>query len=126
MNKQPKPKKLDNPDFKFAVGKSSLLRIDWQSWDTLPKSGQDIWVVLRLQNGFYPVTGTYFDETIPASKDGHFPETRWKSIKFHDFGIPEIYVGKHHDKNQKRLIAWGAHKGIVRLGKIPDDWKPTF
>ena len=117
-------KAQDNPDFKFAVGKSSILRIDWKSWDEFPESGQDIWVVLRLKNGFYPVTGTYFDEVIPASKEGNFPETRWRSVKFHDFGIPEIYVGKHHDANQKRLIAWGVHKGIIRLAKLPENWKP--
>ena len=68
--------------------------------------------------------GTYFNEVIPASKDGNFPETRWKQIKFHDFGIPDILVGKEYsDKNQKHLVAWGAHRGILRLAKLPEGWR---
>ena len=109
-------KKLENPDFARPVGKSSILRIDWKSWDKeTPKSGQEIWVILKLKNGYYPVTGTYFDETLPAN--GPFKESRWRQIKFHDFGIPDIFVKPHCDKNQKRLVAWGSHKGVVRLGK---------
>ena len=120
-----KKKELENPDFVRAVGKSSLLRIDWKSWKEMPKSGDKIWVILRLKKGYYPVTGTYFDEVIPASKDGHFPASRWKQIKFDDFGIPDIFVGPSHDKNQKRLVAWGVHRGVIRLAKLPEDWKPN-
>lgn len=108
-----KKKKTDNPDFSKAVGKSSLLRIDWRDWSKeLPTSGQDIWVVIRLKNGFYPVTGTYFDQTLPASKDGNFPQSRWRSVRFTEFGIPETFMGS---REWKRLIAWGVHRGVVRL-----------
>lgn len=118
-------KKLTNPDFAHPIGKSSILRIDWKSFKKeMPKSGQDIWIVLHCKDGYMVATGTYFNEVIPASKDGNFPETRWKQIKFHDFGIPDILVGKEYsDKNQKHLVAWGAHRGILRLAKLPEDWK---
>lgn len=118
-------KKLENPDFAHPVGKSSILRIDWKSFKKeLPKSGQDIWVVLKTKNGYLLANGTYFNEVIPAS--GPFEESRWKQIKFHDYGIPEILVGKEYaDKNQKRLIAWGVNRGIIRLAKLPKDWKPN-
>lgn len=131
MKKQsPRKPKIDerNLDFANPVGKSSILRIDWKSFKTeMPKKSQDIWVILKVRNGYIVAMGTYFDEVIPASKNGNFPETRWKQIKFHDFGIPDILVGKEYsDKNQKHLVAWGAHRGIVRLSKIPEGWTPTF
>lgn len=122
-----KNKKLENSDFARAVGKSSILRIDWKSFKKeTPKSGQDLWVVLKVRNGYLIATGTYFNEVLPASKDGHFPATTWKQIKFHDFGIPDILVGKEYaDKNQKRLVAWGVHRGVIRLAKLPEDWNPN-
>ena len=110
-----KTKRPENPEFARAVGKSTLLRIDWKNWKKeVPTSGQDIWVIIRLQDGYYPVMGTYFDEVIPASKDGHFPESRWRSVRFQDFGLPDIYIG---NKEAKRLVAWGVNRSIVRLGK---------
>ena len=110
-----KKQEISNIDFADAVGKSSLLRIDWKSWDTLPENGMDIWVVVRLDKGYYPFTATYHDEIIPNTDN--FPETRWRQIKFHDFEMPDVFVGLYHeDKNFERLIAWGTHRGIVRLG----------
>jgi hypothetical protein len=119
-----KQKTENNADFANPVGKSSILRIDWKSFKKeMPESGQSIWVVLKAKNGYHVVTGTYFNEVIPASKDGHFPETTWKQIKFNDFGIPDILVGKEYsDKNQKHLVAWGVNRGIIRLAKLPKDW----
>jgi|FAXJ01.1.fsa_nt_gi hypothetical protein len=117
--------KIENPDFAHPIGKSSILRIDWKSFEKeMPLSGQDIWVVLRVKNGYIIRTGTYFNEVIPAN--GPFKASIWKQIKFHDLGLPDILVGKEYaDKNQKRLVAWGAHRGIVRLAKLPEDWKPN-
>lgn len=109
-------KAIINPEFANPVGKSSLLRIDWKSWkDECPKNGTSIWVILKFTNGYVPVTGTYLDHTLPASSDGHFPETRWRSVKFDDFEYPDIFVGMR-DKNEKRMIAWGVHRGVVSLG----------
>jgi hypothetical protein len=108
-------KKLENFAFSRAVGKSTLLRIDWKDWNKeLPKSGAQIWVVIRLENGFYPVQGTYWDETLPASADGKFPSSRWQSVKFTDYGVPEIYL---RSKEQKRLRAWGYNVAAITLGK---------
>lgn len=110
-----KKKKLENLEFAKAAGQSTLLRIDWKDWKKeIPNSGQDIWIVIKLTDGYYPVRGTYWDETLPASKDGTFSKTRWQSVRFDDYFLPEIYIG---NKEQKRLIAWGAHKAFVRLGK---------
>jgi len=124
MPKKKNPK-VKNPEFLKAVGQSSILRIDWKSWDTYPKSGEKIWVIVRLDKEVVPVTGTYFDETFPASADGHFPETRWRSVRFDEFGFPDTFVGPDHsDKNAKRLVAWGTHRGIIRLAKLPEIWHP--
>ena len=111
-----------NLDFAHPVGKSSILRIDWKSFKKeMPKSGQDIWVFLKARNGYMVVTGTYFNEVIPAN--GPFKASVWKQIKFHDFSIPDILVGKEYaDKNQKHLVAWGVNRGIIRLAKLPEEW----
>lgn len=123
MKKQTKKPKVKNPDFLKAVGQSSILRIDWKSWDTYPRSGEDIWVIVRLDKEVIPVTATYFDEIISTSEDGHSPKTRWRSVKFTDYGFPDTFVGPNHkDKNFKRLIAWGTHRGIIRLAKLPKKW----
>lgn len=128
MKKQlPKKPKVKNADFLKAVGQSSVLRIDWKSWDTLPQSGQKIWIVVRLNKEVVVLTGTYFDETLPASKDGHFPKTRWRQVKFDEFEFPDVFVGSYHrDKNAKRLVAWGVHRGIIRLAKLPEKWNPPI
>lgn len=117
-------KKLVNQDFAKAAGKYSVIRIDWKNWKKeLPKSGQDIWVVIRLDNGYYPVTGTYFDETFPASKDGVVPKSRWQSVKFTEGSIPDTFMGS---KDWKRLVAWGVQSGVVRLSKkILIEYAPT-
>jgi len=105
--------KLTNPDFAKPIGKSSLLRIDWKSWDKeVPRHCEDIWVIIRLKKGYFPVTGTYFDQSFPAKED--MPSARFRSVRFTEFGIPETFMGS---KDWKRLIAWGTHRGVVRLAK---------
>ena len=123
-NLQKRKEKQENLDFAHPVGKSSILRIDWKSFKKeMPKSGKDIWVILKVSNGYMVAQGTYFNEVIPASENGTFPATTWKQIKFHDFGLPDILVGKEYaDRNQKRLVAWGVHRGIIRLAKLPENW----
>lgn len=113
---QKKNKKLENPEFAKAVGKSTLLRIDWKDWKKeLPPTGVPIWIVIRLSDGYYPVTATYIDEHIPASKDGECAASRWQRIMFDEY-LPDIFIGNTKDKNAKRLIAWGRNKGIIQLG----------
>ena len=101
-----KKKPLENVEFAEAIGKSTLLRIDWLDWKKeQPKNGEDVWVVVKLENGYYPVRGTYFDET--------FFKSRWRSVKFFDAGIPDIFL-KSEDDN--RLIAWGRNQTVVQIG----------
>lgn len=108
-------KKLDNFEFSRAIGKSTILRIDWKDWKKeLPKAGSPIWIVVRLQNGYYPVQGTYLDETLPASENGTFPASRWQSVRFNEYSIPEIYM---KSKEWKRLKAWGYNVAVIQLGK---------
>ena len=103
---------LEYVEFAKAVGKSTLLRIDWRDWEKeQPKNGEDMWVVVKLKDGYYPVRGTYFDEILPPN--GSYKESRWKYVRFSETMIPEIYLGS---KDAKCLIAWGRNQTVVRLG----------
>lgn len=99
-----KKAKLENPQFAKAVGTTTFLRLDWQSWDSLPPENTQIFVIVRLENGYYPMTATYYDEVIPAK--GPFKASRWQQVKFDD-AIPTIFLG---NKEAKRLIAWARLK----------------
>lgn len=115
---------IENADLAKAVGKSTLLQIDWKSWKKeLPPPGLRVFVVLELEKGYYPVPATFYDETIPASKDGYFPATRWQQVKFDDSQFPDIFWNCK-DENKNRLIAWGRLKAIKHLF-IPDDDKTS-
>ena len=106
-----KPKattKLENPEFAKAVGTTTFLRLDWQSWDKLPPQNQQIFVIIRLDNGYYPVTATYLDEFFEAK--GPFTASRWQQVKFDD-SIPMIFLGS---KDAKRLIAWAR---LIKVDK---------
>jgi len=102
--------KLENPEFAKVVGTTTFLRLDWQSWDKLPPKNQQIFVIVRLDNGYYPVTATYLDETLPAN--GPFKASRWQQVKFDD-SIPMVFLGS---KDAKRLIAWAR---LIKIDKIP-------
>ena len=109
-----KPKattKLENPEFAKAVGTTTFLRLDWQSWDKLPPQNQQIFVIVRLDNGYYPVTATYLDEILPAN--GPFKASRWQQVKFDD-SIPMVFLGS---KDAQRLIAWAR---LIKTEKVSE------
>ena len=108
--------KPENQEFEHSVGKSTLCRIDWKSWDKeLPPKCTSIYIIIKLESGYYPVTGIYTETVIPAV-DGVFPETKWKKVQFDDLDFPEIFIPPHNDDNYERLIAWGKLKSIIPLG----------
>jgi hypothetical protein len=98
-------KKLINPELSKPFGKTTHCKLVWQDWKTLPKSGDRIFVIVRIPDGYHPYTGIYLDEILPAT--GRFPASRWQQVRFDEYGLPTIFFG---DKNHKRLIAWAKLK----------------
>lgn len=108
--KRSKKQKIDNPEFSDCIGKRTILELVWYDWKkTLPKHGQDIYIVVRLKDGFYPVMGYYLDEVLPAN--GPFKSSRWQTVKFHDM-IPPVILG---GANEEILVAWAAAKQVGEM-----------
>ena len=102
-------KKIEYPELAKAVGHTTFLRLDWKDWKVeQPKSGEEIYVIVKAENGFIPLTGEYWDVTLPASKDGHFKQSRWRSVKFHSLACCELFLDNKLDA--KLLIAWAKAK----------------
>jgi hypothetical protein len=108
-----KKSKLENAEYAKSVGKSTFLKLNWVSWKTLPKSHQKIFVILRLDKGYYPMTAIYCDEILPTN--GSLKKSHWRIVKFDECLIPEIYLGS---KDEKRLIAWA---GFYKVGEVLND-----
>lgn len=103
-------KKLENPELAKAAGKVTLTKLVWKSWKgKQPENCQDIFVIIRLKNGYYPAGGTYFDETIN--------KLRFRRVVFNHGNIPDIFLDS---KEEKRLIAWAV---LEKLGKVLTDAK---
>lgn len=97
MKKAP-TSKLENADLAGLIGKHTYLRILWKDWKKeLPPANKQIFVIIQLDSGYYPVTAEFLDPN-------HF-----KMIKFDDASLPSIYLG---DKETKRLVAWGVLRKI--------------
>lgn len=93
MKKKTKSAKLEGTNLPKLVGKWSYVKVFWNSWkDKLPPAYQQIHIILRLDKGYYVVTGEYLD-----------PE-HFQYVKFDNHAIPDTYLGT---KDGKRLIAWG-------------------
>lgn len=98
------PKKIENPQWARAAGKVTLLKLEWKSWKKeLPKSGDEIYVIVKFRDGYLPVMGTYIDEVIPAN--GPFKASRWRTVRMH----PGELILENKD-DAKRLIAWARAK----------------
>jgi hypothetical protein len=101
---------LENAELAKAVGKVTLTKLIWKSWKKeRPKNCQDVFVIIRLKNGYYPVGGTYFDETING--------LRFRRVVFNHGNIPDVFLDS---KDEKRLIAWAV---LEKLGKVLTDAK---
>jgi hypothetical protein len=102
-------KKLVGAEFADAIGKTTVLALEWKDWEKeLPESGDRVYIISKLEDGFYPVTGIYFDEIIPAS--GTFKKSRWQTVRIDDG--PMVILG---GEDANRLIAWAKPK---RIGKV--------
>ena len=103
MKTNKRSKKLTDSFWSKAVGQSTLLRIDWKSFnDEMPKSGQDIFVIVKFSDGYSPLHAEYLDG------DG------FKWLRFRDSSMPHVY---HGSDDWKRMIAWGCLKPIIQLTK---------
>ena len=108
-----KNSKIANPELAEAIGKTTILRLEWKDWKKeFPKNGDRIYVILKLKDGYIPVTGVYLDETFPS--DRPFPASRWQTVKFDDC-FPTAIVGGEHGET---LFAWAK---AVRVGKTLND-----
>jgi hypothetical protein len=85
-------------EFANVVGNTIFLKLEWKSWeDELPPAYEQIFVILRLDKGYYPLTAEFLD-----------PEN-FKYVKFDDPRIPDCYL----DSNEGwRLHAWAKLKRI--------------
>ena len=93
-----KNKHINSPELSRLVGKLTYFSILWKSWKAeMPPANEQIFVILKLDDGYFPVTAEFLDPK------------NFKQIKFDDPVLPDIYFG---DKNTKRLIAWGKLKQI--------------
>lgn len=94
-----------------AVGQSSLVRIDWKSFDDeIPKSGDNILVVYKFVDGYAPIHAEfldYADSDIDAMK-------KFKEVRFREAFLGPIFLGS---SQAKRLIAWGKLKPVIELTK---------
>lgn len=113
-----KPEKKDK--WSECIGKSTLLRIDWEDWKKKqPENGQDIVVVVKDCDGTYaPVHATYlvehFKETVDKETKKKIPAITFRIVEFREFTLGRIFLGS---KEEKHLVAWGCLKSVVKLGK---------
>jgi hypothetical protein len=108
--KNKKKSKMVDGHWANAVGQTTLLRIDWKSWkDEMPKSGRDIIVICRYEDGYSPLHAEYWDERLSPGPNGRF-----QSVKFRDSGMPRIFL---NDENWDKMVAWGYLKQVFALTK---------
>lgn len=85
-------------DLANMVGKKTFLELEWKSWKKeLPPAYCQIFVILRLDKGYFPVTAEFLD-----------PEN-FKVVKFDDFTLPDCYLESNEGW---RLHAWAKLKRI--------------
>lgn len=91
---------MSNPQWSRAAGKVTLLKLEWKSWKKeLPKSGDDIYLIVKFNDGYLPVTGTYISQMLPAN--GPLKALRWSEVRM--YGGNLILENK---ADFRRLIAW--------------------
>lgn len=98
---------MEGTKWSKAVGQSSLLRVDWKSFDEeLPKFGEDIVVIFKFKDGYGPLHAEYICDGTENSA--------WKEVRFREPFIGPIYSGS---KQWKDMIAWGRFKVVIELTK---------
>ena len=91
-------KRLEGSELAKAIGTYTYLRILWKSWKKeLPPPHRQIFVIIRLEKGYYALSATVIDPTGVGL------------VRFDDSIIPDTYLG---GKDAKRLIAWGILQKI--------------
>ena len=101
---------LENPQLADKIGKYSYLKILWKDFKKeLPPLGKQIFVIINLKKGYYPVTAEYMSWAVAEKRDEKGvilnEAVNFRHIRFDDFRIPEIYIGS---PDAKKLIAWGV------------------
>lgn len=91
--------KQDGREWSRMVGKTTLIRVDWKSFnDELPKHGEDIVVILKSNDGYGPFHAEYLELG-----------DKWKEVRFREPQFPTFYFG---GKEWKRMVAWGRFKVV--------------
>ena len=94
--------KLEGKEWSRMVGKTTLIRVDWKSFDDeFPKHGEDIVVILKCKDGYGPFHAEYLQSG-----------ENWKEVRFREPMFPTIYMGS---KEWKRLVAWGRFKVVKQI-----------
>jgi hypothetical protein len=106
-----------------AVGKTTTLRLHWKSWKKeLPPANVTIYIVLKLSDGYIPVTGKFRHEIFPAI--GPFKKSEWKTVYFDDPYFSTIILG---GKGNEKLIAWAipeiVGKELTTIRKFNQSFK---
>ncbi len=105
-----KKTKLEGAHLAKMFGKHSYLQVLWNDWKTkLPKSDEEIFIIIKLTKGYYVVQGTYYEQAIPygCDREGNMviPPRIFKFVRFDNHQFPDTHLGT---KDGKRLIAWGV------------------
>lgn len=89
-------KKLDGAEWKNAAGTKTHLELTWHSWkDKLPPAYQEIYIIIQLENGFYPVTGEFLDPK------------NFQYVRFNQPVLPDCYL---KSDDGWRLHLWAKAK----------------
>lgn len=107
--------KLQNEEYAEAIGKTTFLKLEWKSWDEPPKSGSNIYVILKGDDGYVPVYGEYLDYQLdPVPGDVGRKPHMFREVRFPGSMLNELYIGSEEAK--KHLYAW-AYALLVVKGK---------
>lgn len=105
--------KMVRPELAEPWGKSSFLQLTWKDWKKeTPPNGKQIFVIIKYKMGYYPMLGTYIEETLEKTK-GVLGGT-WRYVMIHDFALSKIFL---EDKVPNSLIAWAELKALTPLLK---------
>jgi hypothetical protein len=100
-----------NPEFRDAIGKSSLLQIEWKPLSELivKKQHLSIFIILKNEDGYHPFPAEYiYDISEVTIKTGN----NFSNILLHELG-KRYYIADPDD--MKKIVAWGYLSRVKKL-----------
>lgn len=95
------PKEIIDEIYAEAVGKITFLKLEWKDWKKeLPKSGSNIYVILKSEDRFLPIYAEYLDYELDPLYGRH----RFQEVRFPGSRLPELYLGSKDA--EEYLHAW--------------------